>query len=133
MIIMCGRYTLRRDYKRIHHQLRIEGGSGSVIFKPRYNIAPTDRASLASPHASPSTIGWNCMSGRADKPHRRLADLRILGDMDEIACGRQFVRHLPYTRAFTQNLVSYYVHLIHPQHPRPPALCRTFRALRAGV
>lgn len=39
---MCGRYTLRRDYQRIRHDLGVESGSGSVIFNPRYNVAPTD-------------------------------------------------------------------------------------------
>jgi putative SOS response-associated peptidase YedK len=39
---MCGRYTLRRDYERVRHELRVENGSGSIIFQPRYNVAPTD-------------------------------------------------------------------------------------------
>ena len=36
------RYTLRRDYQRVRHELRVETGSGSFIFEPRYNVAPTD-------------------------------------------------------------------------------------------
>jgi hypothetical protein len=38
-----------------------------------------------------------------------------------VAAYTQFARHPPDTYALAQNLVSYYVHLIHPQHPRPPA------------
>lgn len=40
---MCGRYILRRNYERIRHDLRVESGSGSVIFEPRYNVTPTDQ------------------------------------------------------------------------------------------
>jgi putative SOS response-associated peptidase YedK len=43
---MCGRFTLRRDYERIRHELHVESGSGSVIFKPRYNIAPADQVPI---------------------------------------------------------------------------------------
>jgi hypothetical protein len=39
---MCGRYTLRRDYERVRHELRVETGGGSIIFEPPYNVAPTD-------------------------------------------------------------------------------------------
>jgi putative SOS response-associated peptidase YedK len=43
---MCGRFTLRRDYELVRHDLRVESGSGSVIFNPRYNIAPTDQVPI---------------------------------------------------------------------------------------
>jgi putative SOS response-associated peptidase YedK len=40
---MCGRFTLRRDLESVHRELRIEAGGGSVLWSPRYNIAPTDQ------------------------------------------------------------------------------------------
>src|ERR1700683_3649018 len=43
---MCGRFTLRRDYERIRHDLGVETGGGSIIFEPRYNIAPTDQVPI---------------------------------------------------------------------------------------
>jgi putative SOS response-associated peptidase YedK len=43
---MCGRFTLRRDYERIRHDLRVEGDGGSIIFEPCYNIAPTDQVPI---------------------------------------------------------------------------------------
>ena len=52
---------------------------------------------------------------------------------DRVTAQPQLARHLPDARALTQNFVSYHVHLIHAQHPRPPALSARFRALRTGV
>jgi putative SOS response-associated peptidase YedK len=43
---MCGRFTLRRDYERIRRDLCIESGAGSIIFEPRYNVAPTDQVPI---------------------------------------------------------------------------------------
>jgi putative SOS response-associated peptidase YedK len=43
---MCGRFTLRRDNERVRHDLLVQSGSASVIFKPRYNVAPTDQVPL---------------------------------------------------------------------------------------
>lgn len=45
---MCGRFTLRRNYERVRHDLRIESGAGSIIFEPRYNVAPTDQVPILS-------------------------------------------------------------------------------------
>jgi putative SOS response-associated peptidase YedK len=42
---MCGRYTLRRDYERVRRDLHVESG-GSVLFEPRYNVAPTDQVPI---------------------------------------------------------------------------------------
>lgn len=43
---MCGRFTLRHDYERIRRGLRVESSGGSIIFKPRFNIAPTDQVPI---------------------------------------------------------------------------------------
>lgn len=43
---MCGRFTLRRDYDHIRHDLCAESGGGSIIFEPRYNIAPADQVPI---------------------------------------------------------------------------------------
>jgi putative SOS response-associated peptidase YedK len=45
---MCGRFTLRRNYERIWRDLRVESGAGSIIFEPRYNVAPTDQVPILS-------------------------------------------------------------------------------------
>lgn len=43
---MCGRFTLRRDYETIRHELRVESSGGSIIFEPRYNVAPTGQVPI---------------------------------------------------------------------------------------
>jgi putative SOS response-associated peptidase YedK len=43
---MCGRFTLRRDYDGIRHDLCAESGGGSIIFEPRYNIAPAGQVPI---------------------------------------------------------------------------------------
>lgn len=49
---MCGRFTLRRDYERIRHDLGVESDSGSIIFEPRYNIASTDQVPILTTSAN---------------------------------------------------------------------------------
>src|ERR1700751_5289376 len=59
---MCGRFTLRRDYETIHHRLRVESGGGSIIFQPRYNIAPTAQVPILNVAESGqrllTPLGW---------------------------------------------------------------------------
>jgi putative SOS response-associated peptidase YedK len=43
---MCGRFTLRRDLESVYRELRVEAGSGAVLWSPRYNIAPTDQVPI---------------------------------------------------------------------------------------
>jgi putative SOS response-associated peptidase YedK len=43
---MCGRFTLRRDLDSVCRELRIERAGGSVLFEPRYNIAPTQQTPI---------------------------------------------------------------------------------------
>jgi putative SOS response-associated peptidase YedK len=45
---MCGRFTLRRDLESVYRELRVEAGSGAVLWSPRYNIAPTDQVPILS-------------------------------------------------------------------------------------
>jgi putative SOS response-associated peptidase YedK len=40
---MCCRFTLRRDVHAVASELNAYGTGGSVIFEPRYNIAPTQQ------------------------------------------------------------------------------------------
>jgi putative SOS response-associated peptidase YedK len=43
---VCGRFTLRRDSDSIRRELGVESGGGSVIFEPRFNIAPTQQTPI---------------------------------------------------------------------------------------
>ena len=43
---MCGRFTLRRDLDSIRRELRVEAAGGSVLYEPRYNIAPTQQSPI---------------------------------------------------------------------------------------
>jgi putative SOS response-associated peptidase YedK len=43
---MCGRFTLRRDIHSVARELRVEQMGGSVIFEPRYNVAPTQQCPI---------------------------------------------------------------------------------------
>jgi hypothetical protein len=78
---MCERFTLRRDLESIHRELRVEAGSGAVLWSPRYNIAPTDQVPILNvaesghrqpsrmPGASRGTVagGWSGKSTRAPR------------------------------------------------------------------
>jgi hypothetical protein len=61
-------------------------------------------------------------------PAHRFRLLQILGY--RVAADSEFARHPPHTPALVQHLVSQYMHLIHLQHPRPPA---SRRSLWPGV
>jgi putative SOS response-associated peptidase YedK len=43
---MCGRFTLRRDLDSVCRELHVERAGGSVLFEPRYNIAPTQQTPI---------------------------------------------------------------------------------------
>jgi putative SOS response-associated peptidase YedK len=40
---MCGRFTLRCHLASLRRELGVEAGGGTVIFEPRFNIAPTQQ------------------------------------------------------------------------------------------